>query len=118
MSLDENDPLYVYTREINSIEPLTKNEEDDLFQHVRAHDDEAETAGRRLIEANLRLVVSIAERHSSTKIDQLELIQQGNNGLLRALSTFSSGFKGSFSDHAAMCIESAITEAVAESESK
>jgi RNA polymerase primary sigma factor len=118
MSFDDSDPLHAYTREINSFKPLTKSKEDELFQHVRARDNEAESATRRLIEANLQLVVSIAKRHSSAKIDQLELIQKGNEGLLRALNTFSASFKGSFSDHAAICVESAITEAVAESESK
>jgi RNA polymerase primary sigma factor len=118
MSFDKNDPLQVYVREIDSIKPLTKGEEESLSRHWLVRDDEAESAGRRLVEANLRLVVSIAERHFSAGVDQLDLVQKGNEGLQQALNTFSGDSTGSFSDYAATCIEAAIAKAELESGSR
>jgi len=115
MTFDKNNPLHIYMREIGGIKPLTKSEEERLSRHVIAHDQEAEPAGRRLVEAHLKLVVSIAERHFSAGVDQLDLIQKGNDALQQALSTFPGKAKGSFSDHATICIEAAIAKAVLES---
>jgi RNA polymerase primary sigma factor len=117
VSFNENDPLLVYMREIECIQPLTKSEEEELSQHVLARDAEAESAGRRLIEGNLKLVVSIAERHFSGGIERLDLVQRGNEGLQRALDTFSGDSKGSFSDYAAICVEAAIRKATLRAES-
>jgi DNA-directed RNA polymerase sigma subunit (sigma70/sigma32) len=118
MSFDKNNPLHIYMREIGSIKSLTKSEEESLSRHVLAHDGEAESAGRRLVEAHLKLVVSIAERHFSARVDQLDLIQKGNDGLQQALSTFSGNSQGSFSGYAAICIEAAIAKAALESGSR
>ena len=118
MSFDKNNPLHIYMREIGSIKPLTKSEEESLSRHVLAHDDEAESAGRRLLEAHLKLVVSIAERHFSAGVEQLDLIQKGNDGLQQALSTFSGNSQGSFSGYAAICIEAAIAKAALDSGSR
>ena len=118
MSFDKNDPLHIYVREIDCINPLTKSEEESLSQHVLARDDEAESAGRRLVEANLRLVVSIAERHFSAGVDRLDLVQKGNDGLQQALNTFSVDSRGNFSDYAATYIEAAIAKAELESGSR
>jgi RNA polymerase primary sigma factor len=115
MSLDDNDPLKFYLRELGNIRPLTRDEETDLFQHVRAQDELAESASKRLIEANLSLVVPIAERHSSAGIHMLDLIQHGNEGLFLALETFTGSSCHSFSAHAATCIEAAILRAISES---
>ena len=117
MSLYDDDPVEVYLHEIGTVPPLTKDEEIDLLQHVRAHDQQAESAGKRLLEANLRLVVSIAERHASAGVHMLNLIQQGNEGLLLALKTFAGSSSDSFSAHAAACIELAILKTIAESRS-
>jgi RNA polymerase primary sigma factor len=116
MSLDANDPLKFYLRELSTIRPLTRDEETDLLQHVRSQDELAESAEKRLIEANLSLVVPIAEKHSSAGIHILDLIQKGNEGLLLALKTFSGGSSGSFSAHAATCVEDAILRAISESQ--
>jgi DNA-directed RNA polymerase sigma subunit (sigma70/sigma32) len=94
MSFDKNNPLHIYMREIDSIEPLTKGEEENLPRYVLARDGEAESAGRRLVEAHLGLVVSIADRHFSASVDQFDLIQKGNDGLQQALSTFSGNSQG------------------------
>jgi RNA polymerase primary sigma factor len=115
MSLDANDPLKFYLRELGTIRPLTKDEETDLLRHVRAHDEMAESAARRLIEANLSLVVPIAERHLSEGIQMLDLIQYGNKGLLFAIETLAESSGDSFSAHAATCIEGAVLRAISES---
>jgi RNA polymerase primary sigma factor len=117
MDLDANDPLKFYLRELGTIPPLTKDEETHLLQQVRKQDGLAESAARRLIEANLSLVVPIAERHSSAGTHTLDLIQKGNEGLLLALKTFSGSSNNSFSAHAATCIEDAIVRAICESQS-
>ncbi len=112
MTLDENDPLRFYLRELDTVRPLTKDEETDLLEHVRAQDEQAESAAKRLIEANLSLVVSIAERHRSPGIHMLDLIQEGNKGLLAAVETFTARSGDSFSAHATTRVEDAVLRAV------
>ena len=102
------DPVQVYLREVCSIPPLTQDEESELAHHVLTDDDQAGTAGRRLIEANLFQVVTIAKRHQSGGIHMLDLIQEGNDGLWFALKTFANASKKSFSAYATQCIEQAI----------
>jgi RNA polymerase primary sigma factor len=116
MDLDANDPLKFYLRQLGTIRPLTKDEESDLLQQVQTQNELVEFAARRLIEANLSLVVPIAQRHSSAGIQMLDLIQFGNEGLLHALKTFTEGSTDSFSAHAATCIEDAILRAIAKSQ--
>ena len=116
-SLDNNDPLKVYLREIGTIQPLAKDEETDLLQQWRSQDEQAESAGRRLIEAKLSLVVSIAERHSSAGVRMLDLIEKGNEGLLLALQSFTGGSSDAFAALAATYIESAVSKEIAESQS-
>jgi RNA polymerase primary sigma factor len=116
MDLDANDPLKFYLRELGTIRPLTRDEETDLLQHVRAQDEQAESAAKRLIEANLSLVVSIAERHSSASIHMLDLIQKGNEGVFIALKTFTRSSADSFSAHVATCVEDVVLRAIAESQ--
>ncbi len=116
MSLDANDPLKFYLHELRTIRPLTRDEETDLLQHVRTQDELAESATKRLIEANLSLVVSVAERYSSASIHILDLIQKGNEALLLALKTFTGSSTDSFSAHAATCVEHAVLSAIAESQ--
>ena len=117
MSLDKNDPLTHYLSELATIQPLAKDEEPDLFQHVRNQDEQAESAARRLIETKLLLVVSIAERHSSAGVQVLDLIQKGNDGLVIAIDTFNGSSGDSFTAHATTCIENAISKAIAELQS-
>ena len=115
--MDNNDPLTHYLRELSTIQPLTKDEETDLFRHVRNQDEQAEFAARRLIETRLSLVVSIAELHSSTSIHMLDLIQKGNEALLLALDTFHGSSSDSFATHAATFVENAVSKAIAELQS-
>ncbi|MGA7916558.1 MAG: sigma factor [Candidatus Acidiferrales bacterium] len=115
-NLRDSDPVSVYLREVRGVPPLKEGEEADLFQRVRNQDDPAEYALKRLVETNLHLVPPIAERHSSERFSVLDLIQEGNNGLMSAIRTFPGGSE-SFSTHAAACIEDAIKKAIAESRS-
>jgi RNA polymerase primary sigma factor len=110
----DDDPLKRYLRELATIQPLTKDEETDCLFHVQAHDKEEELASKRLIEANLPLVASIAKQYSSSGIPMLSLIQEGNLGLMTALRTFAES-RGTFTDHAATCIKDAISKAITES---
>jgi len=112
---DADDPVQVYLREVGTIPLLTIAEEARLSHHVQAHSDQAESAGRRLVEANLVLVVTIAKRHRSAGIHVLDLIQKGNDGLLFALQTFADAPRKTFSAYASQCIEQAISKAIAES---
>lgn len=114
-NLSDDDPLKVYLAELDTIQPPTKDEENDLLRDVRDRRETADCAARRLIEAKLSLVVSIAERQASLGIDMLDLIQRGNEGLMLALDTFDGKSGDEFATYATTCIQDAISKAVAES---
>src|ERR1035441_3456445 len=110
---DPDDPLAVYKRELSTIEPLTKHEETSLFQELRGTvaGEQCETIERRLIESQLLLVVSIAEKHTASGIPMLDLVLEGNLGLMKAVRSFAETPTGDFPTFAANCIEDAITKA-------
>ncbi len=105
------DSIQMYLREIGKIPLLTKDEEVALAKRKERNDKEAE---RRLIEANLRLVVSIAKKFVGKSLSLLDLIQEGNIGLFRAVKKFEyrKGYK--FSTYATWWIRQAITRALAD----
>jgi RNA polymerase primary sigma factor len=105
------DAVRLYLESIGRVPLLTKEDEVRLAKRVEANDMEAKNA---LIEANLRLVVSIAKRYSSRGLTLLDLIQEGNLGLIRAVEKFDwrRGFK--FSTYATWWIRQAITRALAD----
>ncbi len=109
MSLD--DPVKVYLREIGRVPLLSSDEEVNLAIKISEGD---EYAKRRLTEANLRLVVSIAKRYVGRGMYFLDLIQEGNVGLIKAVDKFdyTKGFK--FSTYATWWIRQAITRAIAD----
>ncbi|WP_315002410.1 RNA polymerase sigma factor RpoD [uncultured Selenomonas sp.] len=109
ISLD--DPVRMYLKEIGHVPLLTAEEEVDLARRMEAGDEEAR---HRLEEANLRLVVSIAKRYVGRGMLFLDLIQEGNLGLLKAVEKFdySKGYK--FSTYATWWIRQAITRAIAD----
>jgi DNA-directed RNA polymerase sigma subunit (sigma70/sigma32) len=107
-----DDPLEMYLREVRTIAPLTKEDETKLLGHVRVRDDQSEVAARTLVEANLSRVVSIVEQHPSSKLSKLELIQEGNVGLMTAIDTFHSSSNQNFVTHAETCIKQAISKAI------
>ncbi|MCY0530742.1 sigma-70 family RNA polymerase sigma factor, partial [Klebsiella pneumoniae] len=106
-----NDPVRMYLKEIGVVPLLTNEEEQELALAVEAGDPEAK---QRLAEANLRLVVSIAKRYVGRGMQFLDLIQEGNMGLMKAVDKFdySKGFK--FSTYATWWIRQAITRAIAD----
>jgi len=106
-----NDPVRMYLKEIGKVPLLTAVEEVALAKRIERHDMEAK---RKLIEANLRLVVSIAKRHVGRGVSFLDLIQEGNLGLIRAVEKFDyrKGYK--FSTYATWWIRQVITRAIAD----
>ena len=106
-----DDPLQVYLVELGRIPALDRAEEIACIEHVRACDQMAEAARTRLIEANLRLVVSLAERYRSERLHMLDLIEKGNEGLLRAVQRLTDCPTDSFATHASRLVECALVEA-------
>ena len=106
-----DDPVRMYLKEIGRIDLLTAEEEVELAKGIEAGDEEAR---RRLAEANLRLVVSIAKRYVGRGMLFLDLIQEGNLGLIKAVEKFDyrKGYK--FSTYATWWIRQAITRAIAD----
>ena len=106
-----DDPVKVYLKEIGRVPLLTPDEEVDLAVRISNGD---EAAKKRLSEANLRLVVSIAKRYLGRGMQFLDLIQEGNLGLIKAVEKFdyTKGFK--FSTYATWWIRQAITRAIAD----
>ncbi|MED9969138.1 MAG: RNA polymerase sigma factor RpoD [Ruminococcus sp.] len=110
-SMTIDDPVKVYLKEIGRVPLLTSEEEVELA--IRISDGDV-TAKQRLSEANLRLVVSIAKRYLGRGMQFLDLIQEGNLGLIKAVEKFdyTKGFK--FSTYATWWIRQAITRAIAD----
>ncbi|MDQ0299736.1 RNA polymerase primary sigma factor [Salibacterium salarium] len=106
-----NDPVRMYLKEIGRVPLLSAQEEITYAKQIEEGDDEAK---RRLAEANLRLVVSIAKRYVGRGMLFLDLIQEGNMGLIKAVEKFDydKGFK--FSTYATWWIRQAITRAIAD----
>ena len=106
-----DDSVRLYLREIGKIPLLSSEEEMDLARRIVEGDKKAKD---KMAEANMRLVVSIAKRYSGRGLDFLDLLQEGNTGLLRAVEKFDpdKGFK--FSTYATWWIRQAITRAIAD----
>lgn len=109
-----NDPVRAYLREIGTTCLLTPEGEIDLARRMEHGQHETETAKRQLIEANLRLVVSIARRYTNRGLHLLDLIQEGNIGLMRAVDKFDYRRGYRFSTYATWWIRQGITRAIAE----
>ena len=109
-----DDPVKVYLKEIGRVPLLTPEEEIDLALKIQAGGPDGEKAKQRLSEANLRLVVSIAKRYVGRGMQFLDLIQEGNLGLIKAVEKFdhTKGFK--FSTYATWWIRQALTRAIAD----
>ena len=106
-----NDPVRMYLKEIGRVDLLTADEEKELALKIEMGDEESK---QLLAEANLRLVVSIAKRYVGRGMSFLDLIQEGNMGLMKAVEKFDyrKGFK--FSTYATWWIRQAITRAIAD----
>jgi DNA-directed RNA polymerase sigma subunit (sigma70/sigma32) len=112
-----DDPEGLYLSEVQKVPPLSPAEEIRCLQHIRAGDDQAEPARKRLVEANQRLVVSIAERNRNARIHFLDLIVKGNGGLTGAIEAFADSGEDSLSAYATAYIERAIADALASPDS-
>jgi RNA polymerase primary sigma factor len=110
-SVSLDDPVRMYLKEIGRVSLLTAADEVDLAKAIEAGSDDAK---QRLTEANLRLVVSIAKKYIGRGMSFLDLIQEGNMGLIRAVEKFDyhKGYK--FSTYATWWIRQAITRAIAD----
>ena len=110
-SFSTDDPVRMYLKEIGKVPLLTPEEEIELAKQMSLGDEEAK---RRMTEANLRLVVSIAKRYVGRGMLFLDLIQEGNLGLIKAVEKFdyTKGYK--FSTYATWWIRQAITRAIAD----
>ena len=106
-----DDPVRIYLKDIGRVPLLTPEEETEIARRILEGD---EKASQRLVEANLRLVVSIAKRYLGRGMQFLDLIQEGNLGLMKAVEKFdhTKGFK--FSTYATWWIRQAITRAIAD----
>ena len=109
-----DDPVKVYLKEIGRVPLLTPDEEVQLALDIQKGGKDGERAKQRLSEANLRLVVSIAKRYVGRGMQFLDLIQEGNLGLIKAVEKFdhTKGFK--FSTYATWWVKQSVTRAVAD----
>lgn len=110
-NLSINDPVRMYLKEIGKISLLSLDEELELSKRIDEGDEEAKAI---LAESNLRLVVSIAKRYVGRNLSFLDLIQEGNIGLMKAVDKFDSSKGYRFSTYATWWIRQAITRAIAD----
>ena len=110
-NLNTSDPIKMYLKEIGKFPLLTREEEINLAKQI---EDGDELAKSKLAEGNLRLVVSIAKNHIGGDMSFLDLIQEGNIGLMKAVERYdhTTGFK--FSTYATWWIRQAVTRAIAD----
>lgn len=106
-----NDPVRMYLKEIGKISLLSQEEELEISRRVAEGDEEAKT---KLAESNLRLVVSIAKRYVGRNLSFLDLIQEGNIGLMKSVEKFNAGKGFKFSTYATWWIRQSITRAIAD----
>ena len=109
--MDDNANIKMYLKQMGAIPMLTREQEMDLTERVGNGDDEAR---RKLIEANLRLVVSIAKKYGHSGIELLDLIQEGNMGLMKAAEKFEYKRGHKFSTYATWWIRQGITRSIAD----
>ncbi len=110
-SVRMNDPVRMYLKEIGRVSLLNADQEIALAKRIESGDEEAK---QELAEANLRLVVSIAKRYVGRGMSFLDLIQEGNMGLMKAVDKFDYRLGFKFSTYATWWIRQAITRAIAD----
>jgi RNA polymerase primary sigma factor len=110
----DGDPIRLYLREIGSIPLLTPTQEIELARRIEVGGSDGEIAKRHIVRSNLRLVVSIAKKYAGRGLQLLDLIQEGNLGLIRAAEKFDHTRGYRFSTYATWWIRQAITRAIAD----
>jgi DNA-directed RNA polymerase sigma subunit (sigma70/sigma32) len=113
VSVNENDAVNLYKNELATVPSLTQEEEAHLWQEMEQPGERGNLAERRLIEGSLHLVLPIVEQHTSSGLSILDLIQEGNLGLIQAIAEFPKKHLDDFRGYAASCIEDAIRGAIA-----
>jgi len=106
----EDDPVRVYLNEVGKVPPMTREQERECVLHIRANDEQADVAEKDLVEANLRLVVSIVQKLPSDRVHILDLIEEGNRALMASVRAFVDSDAENFSAFAAPYIERAIMQ--------
>ena len=107
--LDTRDTLNLYKKEIGRYPLLTREQEIELAKRIEQNDEEAK---KLMINSNLRLVISIAKRYTNRGLDILDLIQEGNAGLIKAVEKYDLSLGTKFSTYATWWIRQAITRAI------
>jgi RNA polymerase primary sigma factor len=110
-ALYSDDPLRVYLREVGKVPSMDRDEEIKCIEHARASGQLGEAERTRLVEAHLHHVVSLAEVSQTGRIYILDLIEQGNNGLLEAVDKLNTCTQDSFWPFARVFVERAIAQA-------
>ncbi len=105
-----DNPIAVYLREVRTVPPISREEEQALAQAIRSGGAEAERARKRLIEANLWMVVAVARRYPRGSVHLLDLIQEGNTALLRAADSWDSARGYAFTPYATWLVRRALRE--------
>jgi len=106
-----HDFIKLYFNDISKIPLLTSEQEKDIAKRIKKGDDEAK---KKLIESNLRLVISIAKRFFGSRLSFSDLIQEGNIGLIKAIEKFDPDKEFKFSTYATWWIKQSITKAIAD----
>ena len=114
---DFDDLLSVYLGHIHQIPPLSRDEEIACIRHVRAGDQQAAPAMKRLAEANLLVVVSIEERYRNSPVSMRKLIEEGNVALIHAIRALHESGEVDFSAHVTGYVERALAKFVGPADS-
>lgn len=109
--MDDNDLVRTYLRQMGSIPMLNRQQE---FEYAKAAQEGSAEAKTKLVESNLRLVVSIAKKYTRSSLELLDLIQEGNIGLMKAVEKFEYKRGHKFSTYATWWIRQGITRAIAD----
>ncbi len=104
----DDDPVKVYLHEIGKVAPKTREQEAECVRRIRAKDETSDVTMKDLMEANLALVVTVAQRHSNGRVHILDLIETGNNALMTALKAFADSNSHDFSAYVEPLIEKAV----------
>ena len=113
MPEDPDSPVSMYLREIQSLPPLTQQQEAELSDRILRNSAD-EDAKRKLIEANLGLVLELAKEAQTPDRSLLDLLQEGNIGLMKAVNHFDHRIHGRFADFAIPYIRNAIRDSISD----
>jgi DNA-directed RNA polymerase sigma subunit (sigma70/sigma32) len=110
--LDTEDPLQAYQREVSKVPPIDAAEEARCIEQIRASDEMADAARKRLVEAHLGCVIALAKVYETDRIHILHLIEQGNKGLMAAVKDLGQLDTGTFWEFAKPVVQSSLHDLV------